>query len=235
MRKKSSYYRRCEVVMYSTNKPSSLAYTALLSTILFSILSSAPPALAIDPSSKLPIQIESDRATLDDATGISNYAGNVIITQGESMLEADNISVNTVNRKIVSIKATGTPAHFIQKTPKENILTHGYANTIIYTAIDASLKLLTNASLVQDNNSFSGEQIHYDIVKRAIRARGDKAGGTRVKIQYFPQTNETTNEPIAPKTLPIQEPKPPTQTPKPTPTPTPTPTPNSIAPIHENP
>ena len=199
--------------MYSTNKPSALAYT-----VFFALLSTTPSALAIDPTSKLPIQIESDRASLDDATGISNYAGNVIITQGESRLEADNISVNTVNRKIVSIKATGTPAHFIQKTPNDKSLTHGYADTIIYTAVDESLKLLNNASLAQDNNSFSGEQIHYDIVKRAIRAKGDKAVGTRVIIQYYPQTND-----------PIIEPE------SPLPTPTPTPTPISITPTHENP
>jgi len=203
--------------MYSTNKSSLLANTFILLSVFFTLLSIASLALAIDPTSKLPIQIESDRASLDDATGISNYAGNVIITQGESKLEADNISVNTVNRKIVSIKATGTPAHFIQKTPNENSLTHGYANTIIYTSVDESLKLLNNASLVQDKNSFSGEQIHYDIVKRAIRAKGDKAGGTRVKIQYFPQSNEPAIENGAP--APTQKP----------------PTPNSTAPINENP
>jgi len=213
--------------MYSTNKPFPLAYTLFLSCTFTIILSAAPLALAIDPASQLPIQIESDRATLDDATGISNYAGNVIITQGESRLEADNISVNAIDRKIVSIKATGTPAHFIQNTPNENSLTHGYANTIIYTATDESLKLLNNARLVQDNNSFSGEQIHYDIAKRAIRAKGDKAAGSRVIIQYFPQANSPTIESDTPVTTQNSE--------LPTPTPTPTPTPNSIAPTNENP
>lgn len=207
--------------MYSTNQPSTLAYTLFLSFIFITILSATPFALAIDPTSKLPIHIESDRATLDDATGISNYAGNVIITQGESRLEADNISVNAVNRKIVSIKATGTPAHFIQKAQNESNLTHGYANTIIYTAADASLKLLNNASLVQDNNSFSGEQIHYDTVKRAIRAKGDKTVGTRVKIQYFPPTNAPTIESNTPAS---------TQKPE-----LPTSTSTNIAPSHENP
>lgn len=193
--------------MYSMNKPSPLAYIVVFTILIFSA-----KAFAIDPTSKLPIEIESDRATLDDATGISNYAGNVIITQGESKLEADNISVNALNRKIVSIKATGTPAHFVQQNEKEKSLTHGYADTIIYTAVDESLKLLNNASLVQDNNSFSGEQIHYDIVKRAIRAKGDKAEGTRVKIQYFPQTNSPNDETIVPTPTLSKEPEAPTTT-----------------------
>ncbi len=185
MRKKSNYYRTFEAAMYLINK-------SYLSFILIALFSYAPITLAIDPTSKLPIEIESDRATLNDETGISNYAGNVIITQGLSKLEADNISVNAVNRKIVSIKASGKPAHFIQQVQDEDAPTHGYANTIIYIALDATLKLINNASLVQDNNSFSGEEIEYDIVKRAIRAKGDKAVGTRVKIQYFPQEPEST-------------------------------------------
>ena len=180
--------------MYLINKSLSITVAKPIFLILMILLSSVSHVLAIDPTSQLPIQIESDRATLDDVTGISNYAGNVIITQGESRLEADNISVNAVNRKIVSIKATGTPAHFTQQTPNDKSLTHGYANTIIYTAIDESLKLINNASLVQDNNSFSGKQIHYDIVQRAIRAKGDKSVGTRVKIQYFPGDNSTKAE-----------------------------------------
>jgi len=145
-------------------------------------------AMAIDPNSNLPIQIESDRATLDDKTGISNYAGNVIISQGLSRLEADNISVNALDHKIVSIKATGHPAHFIQQESINSLSTHGYGNTIIYTTENELLKFLGNARLVQKDNSFSGEQIEYDIVRKAIRAKGDESIGSRVKIQYNPST-----------------------------------------------
>jgi len=209
----------------------SLTNTILfLSATLIALFSYTPFAFAIDPTSKLPIEIESDRATLDDETGISNYAGNVIITQGQSRLEADNISVNAVNRKIVSIKASGQPAHFIQQAPNETSPTHGYANTIIYTAIDASLKLINNASLVQDNNSFSGEQIEYDIAKRAITAKGDKSIGSRVKIQYFPQDNDTKD--TAPETTTINKSLPPPDSTSPNNTPT---TPDDTAPSNENP
>jgi len=163
----------------------------LIYIYLFAIASLAigNPALAIDPNSNLPIQIESDRATLNDETGISNYSGNVIISQGLSRLEADNISVNALNRKIVSIKATGEPAHFTQQDAATSPSTHGYGKTIVYIAKESILKFLGEARLVQEDNSFAGEQIEYDIMRKAIKAQGDETIGSRVKIQYNPNTN----------------------------------------------
>jgi lipopolysaccharide export system protein LptA len=149
-------------------------------------------AQAIDPNSKLPIQIESDRASLNDQTGISNYSGNVIISQGLSRLEADNISVNAIDRNIVSIKASGKPAHFTQQNDALSPATHGYGNAIIYVAKENLLRFLGEAKLVQADNSFAGEEIEYDILQRAIRAKGDEAQGSRVKIHYYPQGNSPT-------------------------------------------
>lgn len=150
---------------------------------------------AIDPNSKLPIQIESDRASLNDQTGISNYSGNVIISQGLSRLEADNISVNAIDRSIVSIKASGKPAHFTQQDDAQSPATHGYGNDIIYVAKENLLRFLGDAKLVQSDNSFAGEEIEYDILQRAIRAKGDEAQGSRVKIHYYPQGNAPESTP----------------------------------------
>tara|TARA_R110001592_G_scaffold59620_2_gene180908 strand:+ start:31739 stop:32275 length:537 start_codon:yes stop_codon:yes gene_type:complete len=143
-------------------------------------------ALAIDPSSNAPIEIESDQATLDDKTGSSTYTGNVIISQGQTRLEADFIIVNSKDRKITSIKATGQPAHFVQESDLANTSTHGYGNVITYSTEFESLTFTGHARLLQDENSFSGEIIEYDMVKKAIKAKGDENIGTRVKIQYFP-------------------------------------------------
>jgi len=141
---------------------------------------------AINPNSELPIKIESDSASLNDETGISTYIGNVIISQGQTRLEADNISVNSRNRQITSIKAIGTPAHFVQHDAIKDTLTHGYGDTIIYVSQDETLKFVGHAKFVQQENAFSGEQIEYDILKKAIKAQGDETIGTRVKVQYQP-------------------------------------------------
>ncbi len=149
-------------------------------------LSVSSGAHAIDPDSRLPIEIESDKAVLDDAKGLSVYSGNVIISQGETKLEADVISVQAIERRIVSIEAAGTPAHFVQRPQPDSELTHGYAKEIEYLAKDAVLMFRGDARLVQNDNSFSGNEIEYDIVRKAIRAKGDEQVGSRVKIQYHP-------------------------------------------------
>lgn len=143
-------------------------------------------AFAIDPNSLEPIEIESDQATLDDKTGSSTYSGNVIISQGLSRLEADFIIVNSKDRKITSIQATGSPAHFVQQTALNEKSTHGYGNSIKYSTENESLTFKGEARLLQAENSFSGEEIEYDVVKKAIKAKGDENIGSRVKIQYFP-------------------------------------------------
>tara|TARA_R110002167_G_scaffold323016_1_gene528932 strand:- start:67 stop:606 length:540 start_codon:yes stop_codon:yes gene_type:complete len=145
-------------------------------------------AFGIDPNSKEPIEIESDRATLDDKTGSSTYTGNVIISQGESQLEAEYIIVNSQDRKISSIIATGSPAHFVQQDDAKGATTHGYGNSISYSTELESLTFKGNARLIQAENSFSGEEIEYDVTKKAIKAKGDESIGSRVKIQYYPNT-----------------------------------------------
>jgi len=172
--------------MYIRNR----ALSALKMCMVFSFTSYVSLAMAISPESELPIEIESDSATFDDSKGTSSYSGNVVISQGFSRLEADSVTVSSVNRKIISIKANGRPAHFIQQASAEAPATHGYGNTIHYLAADAILRLENNASLVQQDNSFSGDLIEYDILKRAIKAKGDETIGTRVKIQYYPHVSD---------------------------------------------
>lgn len=162
---------------------------SLISAMIIALF--ALPCFAIDPNSKLPIEIESDSASLDDKSGTSTYSGNVIISQGLSRLEADNISVSTADRRILTINATGTPAHFVQQDGTDTPSTHGYGNSITYVAKDNLLRFSGEAKLVQDENSFSGNLIEYDILRRAIRAKGDQTQGSRVKIHYYPQSKNT--------------------------------------------
>ncbi len=155
--------------------------------------------IAIDVDSTQPIQIESDSAVIDDSQGLSEYSGNVIITQGSTRLEADFIKVTAVDRSISKIVASGSPAHFKQQDTK-NDATTGTANKITYISSDAVLIFDGNAKLSQTSNSFSGERIEYDIMQKAIRAEGDESTGTRVKIQYFPNGGQTDPQPETPNT-----------------------------------
>lgn len=141
------------------------------------------PALALDPNSNEPIEIESDSVTFDDLKGFSEYSGNVIVSQGNTRLEADKITVIVENRQIVSIDASGKPAHFIDMTQKE---THGYAQSIQYITQSAQLTLQGNAKLNQQDHFFSGDKILYDTRNKAVHATGNKTEGERVRIQFQP-------------------------------------------------
>ncbi|MDX1453452.1 MAG: lipopolysaccharide transport periplasmic protein LptA [Oleiphilaceae bacterium] len=155
---------------------------------------------AIDPNSDQAINIESDQALLDDAEGISSYNGNVIVSQGLSKLEADRLLVSAKDRRITRIEAWGSPAHFVQQDDATTAATHGYAQSIVFEAKESLLVFTGQARLLQSENSFAGERIEYDIVKKAIRAQGDESIGSRVKIQYFPSPkNKQTNTPSPPK------------------------------------
>lgn len=166
------------------------------------------PASAFDPDSKAPIEIESDQATLDDKTGTSTYTGNVIVSQDLSKLAAETIVVISEDRKIISISAKGTPAHFTQQTDKFSPSTHGYGKEITYSTKDETLVFKGNAKLIQSENSFSGETIEYDVIKKAIKAKGNISEGSRVKIQYFPESANKNSEEKAPEETPSDTPSP---------------------------
>lgn len=157
----------------------------LISLLTWSLTLASSSAYAIDPNSTLPIDIESDTATLNEPHGTSLYEGNVIISQGSTRLLAERILVSAPNQKITSIEASGGPAHFEQQD-ESNKMIRGLADKITYIAKDSKLRFEGNAELSQQNNSFSGDLIEYDIAKRAIKAQGDEVKGERVKIQYHP-------------------------------------------------
>lgn len=157
-----------------------------ISLFFAALLFNTHPVWAIDLDRTQAIEIESDSAVIDDTQGFSTYRGNVIIRQGSSQLTADNISVFARDHSVTQIIANGAPAKFKQQDPSDSKATQGQADQITYKSKDAVLIFDGNATLEQATNSFSGNRIEYDIMRKAIRAKGDQDTGQRVKIQYYP-------------------------------------------------
>ncbi|GEM_PF-614580 len=192
--------------------------TGSLANALMLFLSLIPlTAHAIDKQSAQPIDIISDSATINDESGLATYAGNVVVSQGNSRLEADTVLVYMADQTLDRIEAKGQPARFHEQQLSEKIPTTGNAATITFEASKATLTFQGNASLNQASNSFSGEQIVYDINAQAIRAKGDDSGNSRVKIQYLPGTPAINTAPapaIAEPTVTETQPKPKLATPR---------------------
>ncbi len=61
-----------------------------------------------------PIHLEADSVEIDEASGISIYQGNVIITQGSLKLWADKMWIHRSNGVTKKIITEGNPTHFRQ-------------------------------------------------------------------------------------------------------------------------
>lgn len=144
------------------------------------------------------ITIESDRAQLDDKTGITIYEGAVQMNQGTLRITADKITVHSVNRKVNRIVAVGQPAYFQQQPAVDQQLVTAEGNTIDYRLDREELQLLENASLEQQGSTMSGDRIDYNIRDAIVVAIGDptKTENQRIQIVIPPQTD--TTEPPAP-------------------------------------
>ena len=139
-----------------------------------------------------PIKIQSDKAELDEQKGVSTYTGDVIITQGTTVLKSDTVVIYNSPEGLVKIEAFGTPAQFSQQDTETSPPTHAYGNTIIYTRADERLTLTENAKLEQGKNTFRGKEIIYNTVTRIVTAQGGEGKANRVEIIVHPVNKETS-------------------------------------------
>ena len=65
----------------------------LTSLVTLSFVCAAASALAEQGDRDKPIQIEADRASLDQLKGVTVYEGNVVVTQGTILLRAAQVTV----------------------------------------------------------------------------------------------------------------------------------------------
>ncbi len=144
---------------------------ALLLVPLLALL--ATSVLAMPSDREQPIQIESDTAVRDDRAGTTVYEGDVVIEQGTMLINADKVTVYTVDRRIDRIVAVGDPAHYEQMPSAEEDLVTARAKTLEYRLSEELIVLTTNASLEQAGSTLTGERIDYDLQQEVVKARGD--------------------------------------------------------------
>lgn len=161
--------------------------------LLGALLALAPLALVLGPAPlsaqetnprDLPIHLQADHVTLDDRAGVSTYRGNVVLTQGELRVEADEVRVETAGREVVRMLATGAPAHF-QDTPVGQPTIYADATSVEYRARDGLVILVGDARLRQGEDRVAGHRIEYDHEGAVVRASG--RGEERVRAVLHPR------------------------------------------------
>lgn len=143
-------------------------------------------ALSTDPDQ--PINIQADKAMIDDPNGVAIYTGNVIVTQGSIRINAEKLTLNyTQKQDLEKAVAEGDPARFKQTPDGEKPDIHAKAKRMEYYAGQDMLQLTKEAVIWQGGDSFTGERITYDTRKGIIRAEKGKNQKDRVSVTIQPR------------------------------------------------
>lgn len=156
-----------------------------------------PSAIALPDDSAQPIQIQADRAELDQRKGTAVYTGAVHLTQGSLEVTSDRLVITSKNNEVIRIDAEGqgTPAHYSQRAKPDQPPLLANARTITYLTKEKRIKLLGNAHLTQGKNTFAGANIDYDIANQFVSANG-AVGGGGVRVTIDPsKVDQAKSEP----------------------------------------
>lgn len=162
-------------------------------TSLLLLLLVSTTALALSTDRDQPIELEADQAELDNATGVSVYSGNVIVTQGSMRLEADRLVLHTEGGDLQTIEATGEPAYFRTRPDGEEKDVEGGGRRIDYSSVDSKVVLTGDAWVNQGKDELRGARIEYDIDADRVVASREPAGDGRVRIILQPRNSDNGN------------------------------------------
>jgi lipopolysaccharide export system protein LptA len=175
--------------------PEKASHIRLLGTaLLLSLLPVTGWGLTSDSSQ--PINIEADRATLNEKTGNSVYEGNVYLQQGTLVLQGSKMTVQFNGNTIDTLILTGNPATYRQRPDGKESDQHAEAGRIEFHAKEERVILLENARVWQSGDKeLRSDRIIFDLKSNTVNAGSNKPGD-RVHITLQPGSKQ--NKPPAP-------------------------------------
>lgn len=165
--------------MYSTKW---LPMLALLSGLLGPF-----PLPALQSDRDQPMRLEADSVSIDDATGVSLYEGNVVITQGSLKLWADRLWIHRRNGKTEKIISEGNPTRFRQLQDDSGEEVRGQARRAEFFVDRDELMFYDNALLEQGSDQFRSDRILYNRRTAQVRAGSSAKGKERVQVTIEPR------------------------------------------------
>ena len=153
-----------------------------ISYVLCSLLLLPGLSLALSSDKDQPIQLEADSVDIDEASGVSIYLGNVIITQGSLKLWADKMWIYRKNGITERIVTKGNPTHFRQLMDDSNEEVRGRAKQAVFYVQKDEIHLNDEAVLEQKQDKFRSDRIIYLRSKSLVKAGASAQGKQRVKV-----------------------------------------------------
>ncbi len=122
----------------------------------------SPLASAEKADREKPINIESDRVTVDDAKKIATFEGKVILTQGTLTIRGDRMEVRQDAENFHNGTTWGNLAYFRQKRDGVDEYIEGWAERIEYDERADKFQMFKRASMKRNQDTVRGNYISYD-------------------------------------------------------------------------
>lgn len=134
-----------------------------------------------------PIHLEADSVEIDEASGISTYQGNVIVTQGSLKLWADKMWIYRSDGETKKIITEGNPTHFRQLMDDSPDEVRARARRAEFFLDTDELHLSQEAVLEQAKDRFQSDRIIFLRSKSQIKAGTSAQGSERVRVVIEPK------------------------------------------------
>lgn len=141
---------------------------------------------ALPADSQLPINISADSSFFNYKSGANLYEGDVKITQGTTTLTADRVETrNNAQRKIEKVTSYGLKKPAVYSTlPKEgDKLLIAKAKVITFLPAESKIILEGDVKVTQDENSFQGPIMIYNMKDQTVIAPPTKSGRATITIE----------------------------------------------------
>ncbi len=175
-------------------------------------------AIALPSDREQPINIEADHAQLDDKSGITQYKGKAILTQGSLRLEGDIITFYyDDDKQLTKAVAEGKLAKYKQLHKENEPPVKAQAIQMEYYAKSQKVYLLGQGEIWQDGDKLTGDRIEYNITNNVANVKsgpvkiGDKVEQSKGRVHIIIQPPSarkstkaskkpasTTNKPVTP-------------------------------------
>lgn len=175
----------------------------LIRSLLFCITVLAFSVHAEKADRDKPINVESDRVTVDDVKQLSVFDGNVLLTQGTMMIRGDRMEVRQDKEGFKQGTIWGKRAYFRQKRDGSGEWIEGWAERVEYDSRADKVQLFTRAALKRGDDEVLGDYISYDVTSGFFQVIG---GGSKAASENNPQGRVRTVLQPKSKTKPPEQP-----------------------------
>jgi len=151
-----------------------------------------------------PVYLEADRASVEDinrkdASRVSVFTGNVLLTQGTLRISAEKVIMKEDNDGFRYATAMGNLVSFRQKRDGMDEYIEGWSKRVEYDTKTDKIELFRQARLKRGSDEVRGDYISYDMNSEFFQGIGSNERGVepgpdsrvRIVIQPRNQSNQT--------------------------------------------